>query len=96
LKAHHEGRKKDYTELKKQAAAGKKATKGWKHATIKAKEYRAEKDILEKMVIELGGTLPDRKTEVLKSLKRSRDEGEKTSVPGKPSKNPLKPAWVLT
>jgi hypothetical protein len=32
------------------------------------------------MVIELGGALPDRKTEVLESLKRSRDEGEKTGV----------------
>jgi hypothetical protein len=36
------------------------------------------------MVIELGGTLPDRKTEVMKSLKRSREEGKKTGVLDKP------------
>jgi hypothetical protein len=48
LKAHYEGRKMEYTQLKTPAAAGEKYKKYWKHATIKAKGYRAHAEVLEK------------------------------------------------
>jgi hypothetical protein len=66
--------KKENAELRAQVADMETMEKKKDHAVTKAKEYRVQVKILEKKLLQAGGSLDGLKQETVKSLKRSREE----------------------
>jgi hypothetical protein len=76
VNAQYKRSKKECIELQQMAATVDKCKQEKTHAVTKAREYHAQVRILEKRVVDLGGTVPDMKKAVAKSLKRSVEEVE--------------------
>ncbi|KAJ4374288.1 hypothetical protein N0V83_003029 [Neocucurbitaria cava] len=76
INASYKGLKRDHAALSEKASTADKLKEEKKHAVIKAKEYRAQIKILQKKVVDLGGSVDDVKATIVQNRKRGIDQVE--------------------
>ncbi|KAF2823519.1 hypothetical protein CC86DRAFT_69040 [Ophiobolus disseminans] len=90
INSHYKRSKKENLKLQAQAAVAEKSEREKKHATTKAKEYRAKVDILKKQVETLGGVVVDLDQQTVKAVKRGIDQVATKKIPDRSMLYPQK------